>query len=160
MVQVSTVILAHGAWSNSSVWTKVLPLLNDAGITSTAAQLPLTALAEDSAALTRAIALAEGPVLLVGHSYGGVVITQAGSSPKVTGLIYVAAFAPGAGESADSMAAGGAAYSPPRRDGRRQPRLPQANLKWCDSSVRARPFDRREGADPRYIRAHRVSGVE
>lgn len=106
MVQVSTIILAHGAWTNSSVWTKVLPLLNAAGIASTAAQLPLTGLADDAATLNRAIALADGPVLLVGHSYGGVVITETGTNPKVTGLIYVAGFALGAGESADIVGMG------------------------------------------------------
>ena len=111
MVQVSTVILVHGAWANASAWAKVLPQLGAAGVTAVAAQLPLTTLPDDAATLRRAIALAEGPVLLVGHSYGGSVITEAGTDPKVAGLVYVAAFAPGAGESAGGLGAG----APPTR---------------------------------------------
>lgn len=111
MVQVSTVILVHGAWANASAWSKVLPRLQAAGVTAIAAQLPLTTLPDDAATLKRAIALAESPVLLVGHSYGGAVITEAGTDPKVVGLVYVAAFAPGAGESAGGLGAG----APPTR---------------------------------------------
>lgn len=111
MVQISSVILVHGAWANASAWAKVLPLLDVAGVTAIAAQLPLTTLPEDAATLKRAIALAEGPVLLVGHSYGGAVITETGTDPKVAGLVYVAAFAPGAGESAGGLGAG----APPTR---------------------------------------------
>jgi pimeloyl-ACP methyl ester carboxylesterase len=111
MVQVSTVILVHGAWANASAWAKVLPQLEAAGVTAVAAQLPLTTLPDDAATLRRAIALAEGSVLLVGHSYGGSVITEAGTDPKVAGLVYVAAFAPGAGESAGGLGAG----APPTR---------------------------------------------
>src|ERR1700679_1335713 len=111
MVQVSTVILVHGAWANASAWAKVLPQLETAGVTAIAAQLPLTTLPDDAAALRRAIALSDGPVLLVGHSYGGAVITEAGMDPKVAGLVYVAAFAPGAGESAGGLGAG----APPTR---------------------------------------------
>jgi len=107
MIQVSTVILVHGAWANASAWTKVLPMLEAAGIEALAAQIPLTSLPDDAATLRRAIALAQRPVLLVGHSYGGSVITEAGLDPKVVGLVYVAAFAPGAGESAGILAAGG-----------------------------------------------------
>jgi pimeloyl-ACP methyl ester carboxylesterase len=97
---VKNVILVHGAWADGSSWTKVIPLLEAKGLHVTAVQIPLTSLADDVATTQRAIALEDGPVILVGHSYGGVVITEAGNDPKVVGLVYVAAFAPDAGENA------------------------------------------------------------
>jgi pimeloyl-ACP methyl ester carboxylesterase len=97
------VLLVHGAWADGSSWSKVIPKLEAKGLKVTAVQLPLTSLADDVATVQRAIALEDGPVLLVGHSYGGVVITEAGNDAKVTGLVYVAAFAPDAGESAGSL---------------------------------------------------------
>ena len=100
-----TAILVHGAWADGSSWSKVIPRIEDAGILPVAVQLPLTSLEDDVATVKRALALQEGPVVLVGHSYGGVVITEAGADPKVKGLVYVAAFAPGAGESAGSLGA-------------------------------------------------------
>lgn len=96
---VRNVILVHGAWADGSSWSKVIPLLEAQGLHVTAVQLPLTSLADDTATLRRAIALQDGPFLLVGHSYGGSVITEAGNDPKVAGLVYVAAFAPDEGES-------------------------------------------------------------
>lgn len=100
---VKNVILVHGAWADGSSWSKVIPRLQAAGLTVTAVQLPLTSLADDAAVVQRALSLEDGPVLLVGHSYGGAVITEAGNDAKVTGLVYVAAFAPDAGESAFSV---------------------------------------------------------
>src|SRR5579863_4024531 len=100
---IRNVVLVHGAWANSSSWSKVIPLLQARGLKVVAVQLPLTSLADDAAATVRAIALQDGPVLLVGHSYGGAVITEAGNDPKVIGLVYVAAFAPGDGESVGSI---------------------------------------------------------
>lgn len=100
---VTNILLVHGAWADGSSWSKVIPLLQADGYTVVAVQLPLTSLAEDVKAVQRAIALEPGPVLLVGHSYGGAVITQAGNDPKVEGLLYVNAFAPDAGESAYSL---------------------------------------------------------
>jgi pimeloyl-ACP methyl ester carboxylesterase len=97
------VVLVHGAWADGSSWAKVIPKLEAKGLSVTAVQLPLTSLADDVATVRRALALEDGPVLLVGHSYGGAVITEAGNDPKVTGLVYVAAFAPDAGESAGSL---------------------------------------------------------
>jgi len=97
------IILVHGAWADGSSWSKVIPLLQAKGLTAVAVQNPLTSLADDVAATKRAIALQNGPVILVGHSYGGVVITEAGNDPKVVGLVYVAAFAPGDGESVASI---------------------------------------------------------
>jgi len=92
------VVLVHGAWADGSSWSKVIPQLEKAGLHVTAVQNPLTSLADDVAATRRAIALEDGPVILVGHSYGGAVISDAGADPKVVGLVYVAAFAPDAGE--------------------------------------------------------------
>jgi pimeloyl-ACP methyl ester carboxylesterase len=100
-----TAVLVHGAWANGSSWSKVIPRLEDAGIRPVAVQLPLTSLEDDVAAVKRELAVLEGPLVLVGHSYGGVVITEAGTEPKVKGLVYIAAFAPGAGESAGSLGA-------------------------------------------------------
>src|SRR5271154_5586088 len=98
-----TIILVHGAWADGSSWSKVIPLLQAKGLHVVAVQNPLTSLADDVAATERAIALQDGPVILVGHSYGGAVITEAGNDPKVVGLVFVAAFAPGDGESVASI---------------------------------------------------------
>jgi pimeloyl-ACP methyl ester carboxylesterase len=99
-VQVKTVLLIHGAWADGSSWSKVIPLLEAKGLHVVAVQIPLTSFADDISATQRAIALEDGPVLLVGHSYGGAVITEAGNDPKVAGLLYVSAVAPDRGESA------------------------------------------------------------
>ena len=100
---IRNVVIVHGAWADGSSWSKVIPLLQAKGLHVVAVQNPLTSLADDIAATKRAIALQDGPVLLVGHSYGGVVITEAGNDPKVAGLVYVAALAPSDGESASSV---------------------------------------------------------
>ena len=97
---VKTVLLIHGAWADGSSWSKLIPLLEAKGLHVVAVQIPLTSFADDVAATQRAMALEDGPMLLVGHSYGGAVITEAGNDPKVAGLVYVSAVAPGAGESA------------------------------------------------------------
>jgi pimeloyl-ACP methyl ester carboxylesterase len=96
-------VLVPGAWADGSSWAKVIPLLEAKGLHVVAVQNPLTSLADDVAATKRIIDAQDGPVLLVGHSYGGAVITEAGNNPKVAGLVYVAAFAPDAGESALSL---------------------------------------------------------
>ena len=101
--QVRNVVIVHGAWADGSSWAKVIPLLQAKGLHVVAVQNPLTSLADDVAATKRAIASQDGPVLLVGHSYGGAVITEAGNDPKVIGLVYVAAFAPSDGESVASV---------------------------------------------------------
>src|SRR5215831_20379858 len=101
--QVRNVVIVHGAWADGSSWSKVIPLLQARGLHVVAVQNPLTSLADDVSATKRAIALQDGPVLLVGHSYGGAVITEAGNDPKVVGLVYVAAFAPADGESVASV---------------------------------------------------------
>ena len=95
---VKNIVLVHGAFADGSSWSKVIPLLQSKGFHVTAVGIPLTSFADDVAATKRAIAAEEGPAILVGHSYGGLVITEAGSDPKVVGLVYVAAFAPDANQ--------------------------------------------------------------
>jgi pimeloyl-ACP methyl ester carboxylesterase len=100
---VKNIILVHGAWADGSSWDKVIPILQERGFQVTAVQLSLASLENDVAITKRAIALEDGPVLLVGHSYGGAVISEAGNDPKVAGLVFVAAFAPDTGESVLSL---------------------------------------------------------
>lgn len=94
-----SVVIVHGAFADGSDWSKVIPLLQAEGVKVTAVQNPLTSLADDVAATRRAIAAQPGKVVLVGHSWGGTVITEAGQHGKVASLVYVAAFAPDAGKS-------------------------------------------------------------
>jgi len=115
---VKNIILIHGAWADGSSWSKVIPLLQAKGLHVVAAQIHLASLADDVATAKRAIALQDGPVVLVGHSYGGAVITEAGNDPKVVGLVYVAAFAPGDGESVTSL---GKPYPPAPLGGELRP---------------------------------------
>lgn len=96
---VKNIVLVHGTWADGSSWSKVIPLLEAKGYTVLAVQNPLTSLGDDVAATKRAIELQNGPVLLVAHSWGGVVITEAGNHDKVAGLVYVAAAAPDEGQS-------------------------------------------------------------
>lgn len=94
-----TVVLVHGAFADGSSWKKVIPELEARGIRAIAVQNPLTSLQDDVAAARRVIDAQTGPVVLVGHSWGGTVITQAGADAKVKALVYVAAFAPSNGAS-------------------------------------------------------------
>jgi pimeloyl-ACP methyl ester carboxylesterase len=96
---VRNVVLVHGAFADGSGWRGVYDQLTARGYRVSIVQNPLTSLADDVAATQRVVRRQDGPVILVGHSYGGTVITQAGSDPKVAGLVYVAALAPDAGES-------------------------------------------------------------
>jgi pimeloyl-ACP methyl ester carboxylesterase len=93
------VVLVHGAFADGSSWNKVIPLLEARGAHVIAVQNPLTSLADDVATTKRAIDNAPGRVILVGHSWAGLVITEAGRDPKVAALVYVAAFAPSSGQS-------------------------------------------------------------
>lgn len=95
-----SIILVHGFWGGAAHWGKVIVELARKGYTNVhAVEMPLTSLADDVERTRKMIAQQKGPVLLVGHSYGGAVITQAGDQPNVVGLVYIAAFAPDAGES-------------------------------------------------------------
>jgi pimeloyl-ACP methyl ester carboxylesterase len=100
-----TVVLVHGAWADGSSWNKVIPLLQAKGVTVLGVQNPLTSLADDVVATQRVIKNAKGPVVLVGHSWAGTVITQAGNDPKVKALVYVAAFANDEGQSGGDLVA-------------------------------------------------------
>ena len=93
-----TIVLVHGAFADGSSWAKVIPILQAKGYNVTAVQNPLTSFADDVAATKRALDLQPGPVVLVAHSWGGTVITEAGIDPKVISLVYVSAFAPDVGE--------------------------------------------------------------
>src|ERR1700720_2443443 len=100
---VKNIVLVHGGLVDGSGWEGVYNVLKKDGYTVTIVQNPTISLADDVAFTKRAIAAQNGPVILVGHSYGGAVITEAGNDPKVAGLVYVAAFAPDKGESAASL---------------------------------------------------------
>ena len=91
-------MLVHGAWADGSSWAQVIPKLQAAGLHVTAVQNPLTSLADSVAATRRVLAQQDGPTVLVAHSWGGTVISEVGTDPKVTGLVYIAARAPDAGE--------------------------------------------------------------
>ncbi len=95
-----SVVLVHGFWGGAAHWAKVIVELKDRGYDSLhAVENPLTSLSDDAERTQKMVKQVDGPVLLVGHSYGGAVVTAAGDLPTVVGLVYVAAFAPDAGES-------------------------------------------------------------
>lgn len=99
-----SIVLVHGFWGGAAHWAKVITELHGRGFGSLhAVENPLTSLAEDAERTRKMVRQIDGPVLLVGHSYGGAVITEAGDLPNVSGLVYVAAFAPDAGESAGQI---------------------------------------------------------
>ena len=112
---VGNVVLVHGAYADGSCWSEVIPLLQAAGVTVTSVQNPLTSLADDVACTIRALDLQSGPTVLVGHSYGGSVITQAGDHPLVRSLVYLSARAPAEGE--DYAALAGHFPTPPANAG-------------------------------------------
>jgi pimeloyl-ACP methyl ester carboxylesterase len=101
--QALTVVLVHGGFVDGAGWEGVYNILRKDGYNVSIVQNPTNSLADDVATTRAAIAQADGPVVLVGHSYGGVVVTEAGTDPKVAGLVYVTAFAPDKGESVDSL---------------------------------------------------------
>jgi len=99
-----TVVLVHAAWADGSSWIKIIPPLQRRGLQVVAVQIPLTSLSDDAETLRRFLKRVSGPVLLVGHSYGGAVITAGGSgNPNVKGLVYVAAMAPDEGETVGEL---------------------------------------------------------
>ncbi|GLQ89143.1 alpha/beta fold hydrolase [Dyella flagellata] len=101
-----TVVLVHGAFADGSAWSKVIPLLQAKGLKVVAVQNPLTSLGDDVAATRRVLDMQTGPVVLVGHSWGGVVITEAGQHERVKSLVYVSAFAPSEGQSVADLTNG------------------------------------------------------
>ena len=108
--QQPTVVLVHGAWADGSTWSRLIALLQEKGVNVVAVQNPLTSLADDISTTRRALDNLQGPVVLVGWSYGGAVITEAGQNDKVKALVYVAAFAPSEGMSVSETAKD---YPPP-----------------------------------------------
>ena len=102
-VGTKNIVLVHGGFVDGSGWEGVYKTLKEKGYTVAIVQNPTISLADDVAVTKRTIAALDGPVILVGHSYGGAVITEAGNDPKVAGLVYVTAFAPDKGESVSSL---------------------------------------------------------
>lgn len=119
---IKSVVLVHGGFVDGSGWMDVYKILKKDGYKVTIVQNPTVTLADDVAVTKRAIAAADGKVILVGHSYGGVVVSEAGTDPKVAGVVYIAAFAPDKGESVQSLIANPAPGAPvppilPPKDG-------------------------------------------
>lgn len=104
-----TIVFVHGLWADGTSWNKVITPLVEDGFEVISVQNPTTSLEEDVAATNAAIERAKGDVILVGHSWGGFVITESGVHPKVKGLVYIAAFAPDKGETVPTLSANAAA---------------------------------------------------
>ncbi len=102
-LNVTNVVLVHGGFVDGSGWEGVYKILRKDGYTVSVVQNPTISLADDVAATERIVAMQNGSVILVGHSYGGAVITEAGNDPKVAGLVYITAFAPDRGESVSTL---------------------------------------------------------
>jgi pimeloyl-ACP methyl ester carboxylesterase len=100
-----TIVFVHGIWADGSCWTSQISALQAKGYPVVSVQNPITSLSDDVATTQRAIDLIKGKVILVGHSWGGMVITQAGNDPKVVGLVYLAAYGPDSGESLSAVSA-------------------------------------------------------
>jgi len=109
---VTSVVLVHGGFVDGSGWMDVYKILKKDGYNVTIVQNPTNSLTDDVAVTRRAIAAADGKVILVGHSYGGVVVSEAGTDPKVAGVVYIAAFAPDTGESVAALIANPAPGAP------------------------------------------------
>jgi pimeloyl-ACP methyl ester carboxylesterase len=104
VLKARNVVLVHGLFADGSCWSEVIARLQAAGINATAVQNPLTTLQESVAATQRVLAQQDGPTVLAGHSFAGMIVTEAGIDPKVTSLVYVAARAPDAGEDYTALA--------------------------------------------------------
>ena len=109
---IKNILLVHGGFVDGSGWQGVYKILSAEGFNVRIVQNPTLSLADDVAVTKRAIASADGPVILVGHSYGGAVVSEAGTDPKVKGVVYIAAFAPDQGESVSSLIANPAPGAP------------------------------------------------
>ena len=134
-----TIVLIHGGFVDGSGWEGVYNILKKDGYNVAVVQNPTTSLADDVAFTKRVIAAQPGKSLLVGHSYGGVVITEAGTDPKVAGLVYVAAFAPDKGESVASLIKNPPPGAPVPPDPASAGRLPPARPSKVQRGVRRRP---------------------
>ena len=131
------IVLVHGAWADGSGWSKVIPLLKEAGFNTVVTQLKLTSLADDAETVRRVTETLDGPVLLVGHSYGGAVITESVQfCPNVAGLVYIAGFAPDKGESL-AILSSGAPIAPP---GAAAIRPDKYGFLWIDRDMFAENF--------------------
>ncbi|WP_035693205.1 alpha/beta hydrolase [Bradyrhizobium elkanii] len=114
MARINNIVLVHGAFVDGSSWAGVYDVLNEHGFTVSVVQNPTVSLEGDVAATNLILDEQEGPAVLVGHSYGGVVITEAGMHPKVAALVYIAAFAPDKGESVDTIVGRPPSFTPPK----------------------------------------------
>ncbi len=114
MARINNIVLVHGAFVDGSSWAGVYDVLNEHGFTVSVVQNPTISLEGDVAATNLILDEQEGPAVLVGHSYGGVVITEAGMHPKVAALVYIAAFAPDKGESVDTIVGRPPSFTPPK----------------------------------------------
>jgi pimeloyl-ACP methyl ester carboxylesterase len=132
----TNVVLVHGAWADGSSWSKVIPLLAKKGLNVMAVQIPLTSLEDDIAVTKKALAAQKGPTVLVGHSYGGMVISGAANdAPNVTALVYIAAFGLDEGESIDGLSKQG-----PATAGSAQLRTDENGFLWIDRAGFAQAF--------------------
>jgi len=127
----TNVVLVHGAWADGSSWSKVIPALQEKGFNVSAVQIPLTSLTDDIVVTRNMLALQKGPTVLVGHSYGGAVITgAANNAPNVTALVYIAAFGLDEGESLDGLSKQG-----PATAGASQIRPDSYGFLWIDPNA-------------------------
>jgi pimeloyl-ACP methyl ester carboxylesterase len=128
MEQKANIVLVHGAWADGSSWSKVISILQKQGFNAAGAQLPLTSLDDDITVTRNLLAVQKGPTVLVGHSYGGAVITGAAkNAPNVAALVYIAAFGPDEGESLESLSKQG-----PPTAGAAQIRPDDHGFLWID----------------------------
>src|SRR5262249_17998232 len=130
-----TVVLVHGAWADGSCWQKVIPALRARGLHVVAVQNPLTSLADDAGAVKRVLDNQTRPVVVVGHSWGGMVLTEAGGHDRVAALVYVAAFAPDVGDSLLDLGKGG-----PPPPGAASVRPDDAGFLWLSREGMAKDF--------------------
>ena len=149
----TNIVLVHGAWADGSSWGKVIPFLQQKGFNVTAAQIPLTSLADDIVVTRNLLAAQKGPTVLAGHSYAGVVISGAANdAPNVKALVYIAAFGLDEGESIDALSkqgpapAGAAAVRPPDENG----------FLWIDQDGFAKAF----AADADPVEARVMAAVQ
>jgi pimeloyl-ACP methyl ester carboxylesterase len=143
------VVLVHGAWADSTCWSKVILQLRDKGVAVSAPQIPLTSLADDIAVVARHLSTLTGPTILVGHSYGGAVITGAGTGvPHVKGLVYITAFGLDEGESLESLSKSG-----PPAPGAAAITPDAAGFLWIDRTKFREAFAADATADEAYVMA-------